>query len=142
MEITIQNATERQINQKKLIDLVIKILESELGDREVGILNIKLTDDKEITRINEQFRGKAEPTDILSFEYGLEEEIIGDIVLSLERIAEQSEEFGYSFEEELSYILIHGILHILGYEHQGDDTGEEEIFAIQKEYFQRYFEEG
>jgi probable rRNA maturation factor len=112
-----------------------KVIEKELADTEIGSLNILLTDDAEITSINKQFRNKEESTDILSFGYGLEEEPIGDIVISLERIAEQSQEFGNSFEEELLYITIHGVLHVLGYDHEGDDTEDEEIFLLQKKYF-------
>jgi probable rRNA maturation factor len=112
-----------------------KVIEKELADTEIGSLNILLTDDAEITSINKQFRNKEESTDILSFGYGLEEEPIGDIVISLERISEQSQEFGNSFEEELLYITIHGVLHVLGYDHEGDDTEDEEIFLLQKKYF-------
>jgi probable rRNA maturation factor len=112
-----------------------KVIEKELADTEIGSLNILLTDDAEITSINKQFRNKEESTDILSFGYGLEEEPIGDIVISLERISEQSQEFGNSFEEELLSITIHGVLHVLGYDHEGDDTEDEEIFLLQKKYF-------
>jgi probable rRNA maturation factor len=118
-----------------------KVIEKELADTEIGSLNILLTDDAEITSINKQFRNKEESTDILSFGYGLEEEPIGDIVISLERISEQSQEFGNSFEEELLYITIHGVLHVLGYDHEGDDTEDEEIFLLQKKYFRELVKE-
>ncbi|HNR79321.1 MAG TPA: rRNA maturation RNase YbeY [Mesotoga infera] len=135
MEIIVQNKTERTIDSKKVSNIAKKVIEKELADTEIGSLNILLTDDAEITSINKQFRNKEESTDILSFGYGLEEEPIGDIVISLERIAEQSQEFGNSFEEELLYITIHGVLHVLGYNHEGDDTEDEEIFLLQKKYF-------
>ncbi len=135
MEIIVQNKTERTIDSKKVSNIAKKVIEKELADTEIGSLNILLTDDAEITSINKQFRNKEESTDILSFGYGLEEEPIGDIVISLERIAEQSQEFGNSFEEELLYITIHGVLHVLGYDHEGDDTEDEEIFLLQKKYF-------
>ncbi|HNS67522.1 MAG TPA: rRNA maturation RNase YbeY [Mesotoga infera] len=135
MEIIVQNKTERTIDSKKVSNIAKKVIEKELADTEIGSLNILLTDDAEITSINKQFRNKEESTDILSFGYGLEEEPIGDIVISLERISEQSQEFGNSFEEELLYITIHGVLHVLGYDHEGDDTEDEEIFLLQKKYF-------
>lgn len=141
MEIIVQNKTERTIDSKKVSNIAKKVIEKELADTEIGSLNILLTDDAEITSINKQFRNKEESTDILSFGYGLEEEPIGDIVISLERIAEQSQEFGNSFEEELLYITIHGVLHVLGYNHEGDDTEDEEIFLLQKKYFRELVKE-
>ncbi|HOI35015.1 MAG TPA: rRNA maturation RNase YbeY [Mesotoga infera] len=141
MEIIVQNKTERTIDSKKVSNIAKKVIEKELADTEIGSLNILLTDDAEITSINKQFRNKEESTDILSFGYGLEEEPIGDIVISLERISEQSQEFGNSFEEELLYITIHGVLHVLGYDHEGDDTEDEEIFLLQKKYFRELVKE-
>ena len=141
MEIIVQNKTERTIDSKKVSNIAKKVIEKELADTEIGSLNILLTDDAEITSINKQFRNKEESTDILSFGYGLEEEPIGDIVISLERIAEQSQEFGNSFEEELLYITIHGVLHVLGYDHEGYDTEDEEIFLLQKKYFRELVKE-
>ena len=141
MEIIVQNKTERTIDSKKVSNIAKKVIEKELADTEIGSLNILLTDDAEITSINKQFRNKEESTDILSFGYGLEEEPIGDIVISLERISEQSQEFGNSFEEELLYITIHGVLHVLGYNHEGDDTEDEEIFLLQKKYFREMVKE-
>ena len=141
MEIIVQNKTERTIDSKKVSNIAKKVIEKELADAEIGSLNILLTDDAEITSINKQFRNKEESTDILSFGYGLEEEPIGDIVISLERIAEQSQEFGNSFEEELLYITIHGVLHVLGYDHEGYDTEDEEIFLLQKKYFRELVKE-
>ena len=141
MEIIVQNKMERTIDAKKVSNIARKVIEKELGETEIGSLNILLTYDAEIASINKQFRNKEEPTDILSFGYGLEEEPIGDIVISLERIAEQSQEFGNSFEEELLYITIHGVLHVLGYDHEGYDTEDEEIFLLQKKYFRELVKE-
>ncbi|WP_367355866.1 rRNA maturation RNase YbeY [Mesotoga sp.] len=142
MEILIQNNTPKKIEKSKLTSIVDKVIRAELGDRDIGTLNILLTDDSEIESINKKFRHKDEPTDVLSFQYGLEEETIGDIVISLDRISEQAAGFENSFEEELYYILIHGVLHVLGYTHHGYDDEGEEIFALQRDYYTRFVEEG
>lgn len=142
MEILIQNNTPKKIEKSKLTSIVDKVIKAELGDRDIGTLNILLTDDSEIESINKKFRHKDEPTDVLSFQYGLEEETIGDIVISLDRISEQAAGFENSFEEELYYILIHGVLHVLGYTHHGYDDEGEEIFALQRDYYTRFVEEG
>ena len=142
MEILIQNNTPKKIEKSKLTSIVDKVIRAELGDRDIGTLNILLTDDSEIESINKKFRHKDEPTDVLSFQYGLEEETIGDIVISLDRISEQAAGFENSFEEELYYILIHGVLHVLGYTHHGYDDEGEEIFDLQRDYYTRFLEEG
>ena len=56
------------------------------------------------------------PTDVLSF--SMDEEIWGDIVISTEKVIEQAEEYGHSIKRELSYLIVHGILHLLGYDHE------------------------
>ena len=142
MEILIQNNTPKKIEKSKLTSIVDKVIKAELGDRDIGTLNILLTDYSEIESINKEFRHKDEPTDVLSFQYGLEEETIGDIVISLDRISEQAAGFENSFEEELYYILIHGVLHVLGYTHHGYDDEGEEIFDLQRDYYTRFVEEG
>ncbi|PIJ63380.1 rRNA maturation factor [Mesotoga sp. HF07.pep.5.2.highcov] len=142
MEIQIQNKTSKKIEESRISNIVEKVVKAELGEREIGMLNLLFTDDSEIRSINKEFRHRDEPTDVLSFQYGLEEEIVGDIVISLERISEQAGEFGNSFEEELYYILIHGVLHVLGHTHEGYDDEGEEIFSLQRDYYKRFVEEG
>lgn len=142
MEILIQNKTQRKVEENIVVDIAEKVIRAELGDKNPGVLNILLTGDSEIKSINREFRNKDESTDVLSFQYGLEEETIGDIAISLDRISEQAAEFDNSFEEELYYILIHGVLHILGYTHEGYDNGGEEMFDLQKDYFTRFVKEG
>lgn len=104
------------------------------GVDEDSIISIMLTDDAGIHEINLEQRGIDRPTDVLSFpmnelipgefdgeycEYDFETEMImlGDMVISLERCAAQAEEFGHSFEREVSYLCVHSVLHLLGYDH-------------------------
>jgi len=141
MIINITNQTNEVINIKKVNEISKKIIIEEFEDGEFE-LNIFLTDNKTITEYNSNYRGKSTPTDVLSFEYGLKEKIIGDIVISIERIKEQAKSFDNSFEEEFFYILIHGILHILGYDHNETDDKKEKMFEIQNKYYKKYYEEG
>lgn len=103
-------------------------------DAEVSVV---LTDDAVIRELNRQYRAKDAPTDVLSFamqESVPEEEFIepeqgtermlGDIVISVERAREQAEEYGHSFEREIGYLAVHGILHLLGYDHESQDDRE------------------
>jgi len=81
--------------------------------REVSVL---ITDDDGIREINLAFRGMDKPTDVLSFPMD-EPGILGDIVISAERVDSQAREYGQSRERETAYLVIHSVLHLLGYDH-------------------------
>lgn len=95
-------------------------------------LSITLTSPKEIHKLNKEYRKVDKETDVLSFPIFEKEEIdniiatqkknlvpepIGDIVISIEKVKEQAKEYGHSFERELSYMIVHGFYHIMGYDH-------------------------
>lgn len=84
-----------------------------LNDAELSIL---LTDDAGIRELNRDYRGKDKPTDVLSFPMN-DEVVLGDIVISLPRARAQALEFGSTAAEELARLLVHGLLHLIGYEH-------------------------
>ena len=97
-------------------------------------LSITLTDDKNIHALNKKFRGIDRATDVLSFAFresdepeviGAEFEILGDVIISLERAKVQAEEFGHSFLREIIFLEVHGLLHLLGYDHIADDERQE-----------------
>lgn len=97
-------------------------------------MSITLTDPEEIKRINRQFRNIDKATDVLSFPMFEKEEIekikeeeapkntqvqdiLGDIVISIQKVEEQAKEYGHSFERELAYMVVHGFYHLMGYDH-------------------------
>lgn len=125
----------KKVNIKKIKEVVKTVLKQEIGDKDFEI-NILLTDDNTIKEYN-IYRGREEPTDVLSFAYGLDENIIGDIVISIETIDKQSAEFGNTFEEEFFYILIHGVLHVVGYDHETSDQDAIKMFELQENYFKQ-----
>lgn len=93
------------------------------GDPEISLVFV---DDDYIAGLNQRYRGVEGPTDVLSFAMqegdpmpGGEEEdlILGDVVISLETARRQAGEYGHSFEREAAYLAIHGVLHLLGYDH-------------------------
>lgn len=92
-----------------------------LADAELSIL---LTGDTEIHDLNLRYRDKDKPTDVLSFPQDAEDEIeglpkiLGDVVISVETTERQAAEKGHSFDRELTVLLIHGILHLIGYDHE------------------------
>ncbi len=98
----------------------------EMTDLSGVALSIILTDDAGIRKINRKYRGKARPTDVISFAYrenpfpfpGSAVEELGDVYISCERAMDQAARFGVTPAEEIMRLLAHGILHLAGYDHE------------------------
>ncbi len=99
------------------------------NDAEVSVIFVS---DESIRALNREYRGIDEPTDVLSFPQLEGEElldienvlILGDIVVNMERAVSQAEAYGHSLERELAFLLVHGLLHLLGYDHDAEFEGE------------------
>ena len=78
-----------------------------------------LTDDRELRRLNREFLAHDYATDVLSFPSGSDDPL-GDIAISVERAAAQAQEFGHSTDEEIKILMLHGVLHLLGMDHEKD----------------------
>ena len=119
---------EENKNYEKIIKKVLqKFFEEEnLQDKKLYV-NVVLTNDENIRNINREHRQIDKPTDVLSFPMYEKEElenlklenedILGDMVISIERVEEQAKEYGHSFERELAYMVVHSFYHLLGYDH-------------------------
>ncbi|AZO95015.1 rRNA maturation RNase YbeY [Iocasia frigidifontis] len=81
-----------------------------------GEISFALVDNKIIRELNKKYRNNDQATDVLSFP--MDEEIWGDIIISTERAAAQAKEYGHSLKRELGYLAVHGIMHLLGYDHK------------------------
>jgi probable rRNA maturation factor len=130
--ITVHNRQRKiKIDKRSITSTVRKIL-SIVGypDFDIGIL---LTNNATIRRYNREYRSKDKPTDILSFQYHEhaqpgkkirvkeeEDKNLGDLILSLEYIASAAQELHVTFDERLTVLLVHGICHLLGYDHETD----------------------
>ena len=79
-----------------------------------------ITNDVELRRLNRNFLGKDYPTDVLSFPSGLTEGSLGDLAISEDRAREQAAEQGHSIHEEISVLMLHGLLHLKGMDHASD----------------------
>ena len=115
------NVSEELI--EKIKDIIIECLDYEGYDDDYEV-SLSFVDNKEIHELNKQFRGIDRPTDVLSFpmlsddfDIELEEESLGDIVISVDRVEKQAKEYGHTFERELSYMVVHGFYHLMGYDH-------------------------
>ena len=111
------------------------------------LISVTFTDNEGIREKNREFRGIDAPTDVLSFpmydfkngEKPMKGEIceLGDIVLSLERAAEQAEDFGHSYEREVAFLTVHSVLHLLGYDHVHSEEEELEMREHQRAIMRR-----
>ncbi len=82
-------------------------------------ISILLTNDQHIQQLNHKYRNKNKPTNVLSFPYeDFADGTIGDVILSLETIIAESKDANISVQEHIAHMTIHGILHLLGYDHQ------------------------
>ena len=123
MEILLSNnQNQHPVDSKALQSQIGQLLEK-LGETQCE-LSLLLTDDAEIRRLNKTYRNLDHATDVLSFpqdEDAVNESgdtLLGDVVISVETAARQAEEHHLSFNEELILLAIHGILHLLGYDHE------------------------
>lgn len=132
IEINYINIEEKK-EYNNLINSVIETCMEEEKLKDLGYyISITLTNPEEIRKLNNTYRNIDKETDVLSFPMFEKEEIdrirekqekskisepIGDIVISIDRVIEQADEYGHSFERELSYMVVHGFYHIIGYDH-------------------------
>ena len=111
------------MDEERINEFVDLILEHEkLENIENTYVSFLVTTNDVIRNINNEYRGKDTPTDVISFAYNETEnigpfDILGDIIISEEKVREQAEEYGHSVEREFYYVLCHGMLHLLGYDH-------------------------
>ena len=114
---------------KNLIEKSIAaVLKIEKLDENVEV-SVSFVGDDEIRDLNREYRGVDKSTDVLSFpmddEFIIDNRILGDVIINTRRVMEQAEELGHSNERELSYLTVHSILHLLGYDHMEDEDKKE-----------------
>ncbi|RVU55325.1 rRNA maturation RNase YbeY [Anaerosphaera multitolerans] len=125
MNVLFDNRQDEIFIDEYLIELVKNSIKAvvEVEDLEDNIMvSVSFVNSDEIHKLNREFRGVDSSTDVLSFpiddEFQLEERILGDVVINTQRVIEQAEELGHSNERELSYLTVHSVLHLLGYDHE------------------------
>lgn len=120
---------------KEYEDTIKKVLEQCFKEEKLEnsklYITITLTNSENIRKTNKEYRNIDKATDVLSFpmyekeeleekiakQHYEHEDVLGDIVISIEKVEEQAKEYGHSFERELSYMIVHGFYHLMGYDH-------------------------
>ena len=119
------------IHERRFIALAQRILDAS-GEPEAE-LSVEIVGNARIRRLNRQYRHHDHPTDVLAFPMreapGPRTRLLGDVVISLQIATKQASEYQHSLDEELSKLLTHGILHLLGYDHE---RGEKEARRMQR----------
>ncbi|QHS22793.1 rRNA maturation RNase YbeY [Virgibacillus sp. MSP4-1] len=133
-------------------NLVTRLLEFSAEQEEISEqaeMSVTFVDNDNIREMNRDYRGKDYATDVISFAMQDEGEdeieilgddaplILGDIIISVDKISEQAGEYGHSFERELGFLAVHGFLHLLGYDHM-EPEDEKEMFGKQEDYLNEF----
>ena len=130
-EIVYQGIEEKKEYEKIVKKVLSQCFKEEELDHSKLLITITLTTPQNIQKINKEYRGIDKTTDVLSFPIFEKDELaqkisenefthedmLGDIIISIQKVEEQAEEYQHSFERELSYMIVHGFYHLMGYDH-------------------------
>ena len=131
------NETNEKIEELKDVEMVLK---KAIEIEKLGVVNFNviIVDNEFIHKMNREYRGIDRPTDVISF--ALEDEhdidyddfrLLGDIYISIDKAKEQAKEYGHSLRREICFLSVHGLLHLLGYDHM-EKEDEKVMFARQE----------
>lgn len=131
MELYVQNQQDKLPVAPELEELLRSAMETTLREEGYnteaqGEAGIVLVSNESIRQLNRTYRGQDQATDVLSFSLFSDAEddpypILGEVIISVERAAEQAQELGHSLERELAFLVVHGALHLLGYDHEKEE---------------------
>ena len=127
MEINVFNNYQKDINFdfEKIIEDLANYFKIE------KTASVILVDNEEITKINKEYRDKDYPTDVISFEEE-DDDYIGEIFISIDKVYEQAKTYEHSEKREFAFLLVHGLLHLQGYDHMNEED-EKIMFSKQDE---------
>lgn len=144
MAVLLSNEQDIPVDEKLVRRIAERALQFE-GVPPEAELSVALVNAEEMRRLNEAYRGIPEPTDVLSFpmDEGLvsrdgQPRLLGDVVISPEVARDRAEAAGYSFPAYLGLLLVHGVLHLLGYDHLTPEEAEE-MEARERELLRPFF---
>ena len=131
-------------SNRDLKRIALKVLE--LVEQSQAELSLALVNNREIRKLNAKYRQKDYPTDVLSFpaanELPIGVRLLGDVVISVEKAAEQAKQRGRTLNEEMVTLLIHGIVHLLGYDHERSPKDARIMGRLEKRIYQALCDRG
>ncbi|MGL4253903.1 MAG: rRNA maturation RNase YbeY [Fusobacteriaceae bacterium] len=135
---------EKLLNEEKISKYIEEVISDEFTPEKPVYVSVAVVDNERIQEINRDYRGKDSPTDVISFAYHETEDFdigpydtLGDIVISIDRVAEQASEYNHTVTREFYYVLTHGLLHLMGYDHiEAEDK--EEMRAREEEILEKF----
>lgn len=142
-DVQIFNQYGKDIKELSIMEEFIEFCISKLNLKNV-IFNVIIISNSDIHKINKEYRNIDKPTDVISF--ALEDDkiisnpiyrMLGDIYISYDMVLKQAEEYNHSTQREICFLAIHGLLHLLGYDHMNEND-EKKMFGIQKELLDSY----
>ena len=134
----------KAISSRKLKKIALKVLE--LVKRDQAELSLALVDNTEIRKLNAKFRKRDYPTDVLSFPSDVilptGVRLLGDVVISVEKAKHQAKERGRTCNEEIATLLVHGVLHLIGYDHERSAKDGRIMGRLEKKIYRTLCEQG
>ncbi len=138
MEIDIFNETEEKLDEE--LEIVNEVLMHGLEKLKIdeAIFNVIIVNNEYIHKLNKEYRNIDRETDVITFAleddktFNPEIRVLGDVYISIEKAKSQSVEYGHSLLRELCFLAVHGMLHLLGYDHMKKNE-EEIMFSLQEE---------
>jgi len=116
MNIEFINDKEWGIDKAKFSPIIERL--QGVVDESDGVLNVVFVNDTYIQALNKSYRKKDEATDVLSFNYGGDSKLVGEIYISIDTAKRQAKEYKHTLQDELAKLFVHGFLHIHGYDHE------------------------
>lgn len=141
-DVSFINHTNQEIKE---IEVLEKLINYAISCEKINnvIFSIVFVEDEEMQSMNKQYRNIDKTTDVLSFAFEDNNivnspiRVLGDIYISLDKAHEQAQSYGHAYLRELSFLMIHGFLHLLGYDHM-EEADEKKMFARQEEILDEF----
>jgi probable rRNA maturation factor len=134
--IEINNLVKFPVDKKSFSQVAKIVLKGE--NRETENISLAFVNKEEIKKLNKKFRKENKATDVLSFNLG-EKDYLGEIIICPDVVKENAQKYKVSAKEETMKVFVHGILHLLGYDHQDSKEGADEMEEKQNLYLSKFF---
>jgi probable rRNA maturation factor len=134
--IEINNINNEEVNLQKIKDLAQSFLDKHNLNKK--LVSLAFISKKEMSKINSTYRDQDKNTDVLSFTEDEGGNYLGEILINYDKIKEQAKDFKNSAEKELDFILVHGLLHLLGYKDE-KEKDKEEMIKLGNEFLNEYY---